>query len=219
MARYFALRFPLRPEKNPVLRNRVVHIVDDEASVRRWLKHLLLSAGYEASTYDSPTAIIESATGLSGGCVLLDLHMPDIDGLELHRRLIAHGVNLPVIVITAQGDVPTAVKAIKGGAFDFIEKPFDDQRLIEAIESALATNVLGGRAGEITNAAQKIAALSPREKQVLDGLVDGQTNKKIAYDLRISVRTVEVHRAHLLDRLGSRSLAEAIRLSILASLC
>jgi two-component system, LuxR family, response regulator FixJ len=199
-------------------RERMVHIIDDDASVRRSLKHLLQSAGYATSTYDSPIAVIESAAGLTSGCILLDLRMPGMDGLELHRRLVALNIRLPVIVMTAQGDVPTAVKAIKSGAVDFIEKPFDDQRLLEAIEGALVTNWLTDRTREGTQAARRIAALSPREKQVLDGLVAGHANKTIAYDLGISVRTVEVHRAHLLDRLGTRRLAEAIRLSVLALL-
>jgi two-component system, LuxR family, response regulator FixJ len=197
---------------------RMVHIIDDDASVRRSLEHLLQSAGYATSKYDTPIAVIESAAGLTSGCILLDLRMPGMDGLELHRRLVALDIRLPVIVMTAQGDVPTAVKAIKSGAVDFIEKPFDDQRLLEAIEGALATNWFADRTREGTHAARRIAALSPREKQVLDGLVAGHANKTIAYDLGISVRTVEVHRARLLDRLGTRRLAEAIRLSVLASL-
>lgn len=198
---------------------RMVHIVDDDVSLRHSLQYLLRAAGYEASTYDSPIAVIESASELAGGCVLLNLHMPGMDGLELHRRLVALDVLAPVILMTAQGDVPTAVKAaLKSGVVNFIEKPFDGHRLFEAIESAFSANLYANAAREGIRAARRIAALTPREKQVLDGLVAGHANKTIAYDLGISVRTVEVHRARLLDRLGTRRLAVAIRLSVLASL-
>lgn len=197
---------------------RMVHIVDDDVSLRHSLQYLLRAAGYEASTYDSPIAVIESASELAGGCVLLNLHMPGMDGLELHRRLVALDVLAPVILMTAQGDVPTAVKALKSGVVDFIEKPFSDRRLFEAIESAFSANLHATATREGVRAARRIAALTSREKQVLDGLVAGHANKTIAYDLGISVRTVEVHRARLLDRLGTRRLAVAIRLSVLASL-
>jgi len=201
----------MRPDK------RMIHIVDDDIPLRRSLQYLLRAAGYGASTYDSPIAVIEAAAKLEGGCVLLDMHMPGMDGLELHRRLVALDVRAPVILMTSQGDVPTAVKALKSGVVDFIEKPFDNSRLFEAIESAFSANLPVIATREGVRAARRIAALTPREKQVLDGLVAGHANKTIAYDLGISVRTVEVHRARLLGRLGTR-LAEAIRLSVLASL-
>lgn len=199
--------------------NRMVHIIDDDASVRRSLAQLLQSAGFDTSTYESPFAVLDSAATLTSGCILLDVRMPGMDGLELNRRLVALDVRLPVVVMTAQGDVPTAVTAMKDGVVDFIEKPFDDQRLLDAIENAFATNWHPDRSVEATLAARRIAVLSPRERQVLEGLVAGHLNKTIAYDLGISVRTVEVHRARMLDRLGTRRLAEAIRLSVLASLC
>ncbi|CAA2141668.1 response regulator transcription factor [Hyphomicrobium sp. ghe19] len=197
---------------------RMVHIVDDDVSLRRSLQYLLRAAGYGASTYDSPLAVIEAAAKLAGGCVLLDLHMPGMDGLELHRRLVALDVRAPVILMTTQCDVPTAVNALKSGVVDFIEKPFNDRRVLEAIESAFSANLYANAAREGVRAARRIAALTPRERQVLDGLAAGHANKTIAYDLGISVRTVEVHRARLLDRLGTRRLAVAIRMSVLASL-
>ena len=143
--------------------------------------------------------------------------MPDMDGFEVHARLRLINPDLPVIVVTAQGDVPTAVRAMKAGASDFIEKPYSDDALIAAIESALKTSVADGRAEDIARAAALIDTLSPRERQVLEALVAGRQNKLIAFDLGISVRTVEVHRARMLDRLGVHQVAEAVRLLVLAS--
>ena len=144
--------------------------------------------------------------------------MPDMDGLELQTRLNRLGFALPIIVMTGHGDVQTAVRAMKAGAYDFIEKPFDDERLLAAIDQALALSGPGSRERETAEALDKIATLSPRERDVLDGLVAGKPNKVIAYDLGISVRTVEVHRARMLERLGTRSTAEAIRVAVMATL-
>jgi two-component system response regulator FixJ len=197
---------------------RIVHVVDDDADVRRSLERLLLSAGFTPVLYDSGFAMLEAASGLSGGCVLLDLRMPGVDGLALQAKLNDLGIRLPVILMTGQGDVPTAVRAMKTGAVDFIEKPFDDERLLASIELAVAGERGGGRDREALEAAQRIVLLSPRERQVLDGLVAGHPNKVIAHDLGISVRTVEVHRARMLQRLGTRRAAEAIRLAVMATL-
>ena len=145
--------------------------------------------------------------------------MPEMNGLELQARLNELGIRLPVIVMTGQGDVATAVRAMKAGAVDFVEKPFDDDLLLTTIETALAT--AAGRASRertIGDAAALIAMLSPRERQVLEGILAGRSTKLIAYDLGISPRTVEVHRAHMLERLGTRSIAEAIRLAVMAGL-
>jgi two-component system response regulator FixJ len=197
---------------------RIVHVVDDDADVRRSLERLLLSAGFTPVLYDSGFAMLEAASGLSGGCVLLDLRMPGVDGLALQAKLNDLGIRLPVILMTGQGDVPTAVRAMKAGAVDFIEKPFDDERLLASIELAVAGERGGGRDRKALEAAQRIVLLSPRERQVLDGLVAGHPNKVIAHDLGISVRTVEVHRARMLQRLGTRRAAEAIRLAVMATL-
>jgi two-component system response regulator FixJ len=194
---------------------RTVHVVDDDAAVRRSLERLLDAAGFNVILYETPMAFLAVAPGLSEGCVLLDVRMPGMDGLTLQARLDNH---LPVVVITGQGDVQTAVRAMKAGAVDFIEKPYDDEVLVNAIELALSLPKQSDRNREATEAAQRVAALSPREHQVLDALVAGRPNKVIAYDLSISVRTVEVHRARMMERLGVRQLAEAIRIAVLARL-
>lgn len=198
--------------------DRTVHVVDDDAAVRRSLERLLDTAGFRVVSYDSSSAFLEAARGLSAGCVLLDIQMPGVDGLAVQARLNRLGVPLPVIVMTAHGDVARAVQAMKAGAVDFLEKPFDDETLLNGIEAALAK--AGRRVGdrEPAEAAQRIATLSPREREVLDGLVTGRQNKVIAFDLGISVRTVEVHRARMMERLGTRKLADAVRLAVLAKL-
>lgn len=193
---------------------RSVHVVDDDPAVRRALERLLSAAGFEPVGYPSGFEFLEAAPRLAAGCVLLDLRMPGMDGLELQAELGRLGCPLPVIIVTGDGDVPTAVRAIKSGAVDFVEKPIDEDGLIEKIEAALAgcdAGALGAAA-----AAKRIAALSRREHQVLDALVAGRQSKAIAYDLGLSVRTVEVHRARMMKRLGIRCLAEAIRLAVLA---
>jgi two-component system, LuxR family, response regulator FixJ len=197
---------------------RVVHVVDDDADVRRSLKRLLLSAGFLPVLYNSGFAVLKAMSNRSEGCILLDVWMPGMGGLELQVELNDREIRLPVIVMTGHGDVPTAVRAMKAGAVDFIEKPFDDERLLASIELALAVAPPADRGREALEANQQIALLSPRERQVLDGLVAGHPNKVIAYDLEISVRTVEVHRARMLQRLGTRHAAEAIRLAVLATL-
>jgi two-component system, LuxR family, response regulator FixJ len=197
---------------------RTVHVLDDDADVLRSLERLLLSAGFTPVLYKSSFAVMDAASRLTAGCLLLDIQMPGMDGLELQARLNDRGILVPVIVMTGKGDVPTAVRAMKAGAVDFIEKPFDDERLLAAIESALAGGGRVERDREAARAAQRVAALSRRERQVLDGLMAGHPNKVIAYDLGISVRTVEVHRARMLERLGTRHTAEAIRLAVTARL-
>ena len=197
---------------------RTVHVVDDDAAVRRSLERLLHAAGYACVSYHSSSAFLDAARELSGGCVLLDVRMPGMDGLELQALLQQLGITIPVIVMTGQGDVQTAVRAMKADAVDFIEKPFDDEVLLRAIEVTLARGGRPDRGREAAEAAQRIATLSPRERQVLDALVAGRPNKLIAFDLGISVRTVEVHRARMMERLGTRQLAEAIRLAVMAQL-
>jgi two-component system response regulator FixJ len=179
---------------------------------------LLNAAGFRAVSYETPMAFLASAPGLSSGCVLLDVRMPGMDGLTLQARLAKLDNHLPVVVMTGQGDVQTAVRAMKAGAVDFIEKPYDDEVLVKAIELALSLPRQSDRNREAAEAAQRVAALSPRERQVLDALVAGRPNKVIAYDLGISARTVEVHRARMMERLGVRQLAEAIRLAVMARL-
>jgi two-component system response regulator FixJ len=195
-----------------------VHIVDDDGAVRRSLECLLHAAGFRSTAYETALSFLDAAPGVSAGCILLDVRMPEIDGLELQARLNRLGSFLPVIVLTGGGEVEDAVRAMKAGAVDFIEKPFDDERLLGAIEEALTISERSARNREAAEAAKRIGTLSRRERQVLDALSAGRPNKVIAYDLGISVRTVEVHRARMLERLGIRSLAEAIRLAVLATL-
>jgi two-component system response regulator FixJ len=176
---------------------RIVHVVDDDVAVRRALVRLLRSEGLEAVTYETAQAVLNAAPSLSSGCILLEL---------------------PVIVVTGHGDVPTAVRAMKAGAVDFIEKPIDETQLFAAIDAALAEKKFAVRDRVVAGATERMALLSPRERQVLEAIAVGRPSKLIAYDLGISVRTVEVHRAHMLDRLGVRNMAEAIRIAVMATL-
>jgi two-component system response regulator FixJ len=197
---------------------RIVHVVDDDAAVRRALVRLLRSEGLVAVAYETALAVLNAAPSLSSGCILLDLQMPGMDGLELLARLGELGIELPVIVVTGHGDVPTAVRAMKAGAVDFIEKPIDETQLFAAIDAALSEKKFAIRDRAVAGATERMARLSPRERQVLEGIAVGRPSKLIAYDLGISVRTVEVHRAHMLDRLGVRNMAEAIRIAVMATL-
>jgi two-component system, LuxR family, response regulator FixJ len=197
---------------------RTVYVVDDDAAVRRSLERLLESAGIRVISYETSFAFLEAAPGLAPGCVLLDLKMPEMDGLELQALLRKRNVSLPAIVMTGQGDVQSAVRAMKAGAIDFIEKPCNDDVLLDAIEAALTKPNRADLGRDTAEAARRMATLTPRERQVLDALVKGRPNKVIAFDLGISVRTVEVHRARMMERLGVRQLAQAIRLAVLARL-
>jgi two-component system response regulator FixJ len=197
---------------------RVVHIIDDDAAVRRALVRLLKSVGFTAIAYETAHQVLDAAASLSSGCILLDVQMPRMGGLELLARLSELGIGLPVIVVTGHGDVPTAVRAMKAGAVDFIEKPIDEAQLFAAIDAALAEVTSTARDRATAQATEQMALLSPRERQVLEAIAVGRPNKLIAYDLGISVRTVEVHRAHLMDRLAVRNIAEAIRIAVMAAL-
>ena len=197
---------------------RPVYIVDDDGAFRRSVERLLRSAGMTAVLFESASAFLKAAPTLVDGCVLVDVRMPGMGGLELQKQLKSLGFKLPIIVMTLKGDMETAVRAMKGGAVDFIEKPFNDEGLLGAINAALALPLGPARDRETMDAVQRVAGLSPRERQVLDALVAGRATKQMAYDLGISARTVEVHRARMLARLGTHSLAEAIRLAVLAKL-
>ncbi len=195
----------------------LVHVVDDDEAVRDSLALLLKSSGMSARTYNSAAAFLRALPNLASGCVLTDVRMPDLDGLELQRRLMELGVQMPVIVMTGHGDVPIAVEALKAGAADFLEKPFDDAQLLAAVSSALAA---GQRAQDeqaaLAGIARRLTSLTPREREVLDRLVAGQPNKTIAYDLGSSPRTVEVHRARVMEKMGVRNLPELVRMTIAA---
>jgi len=195
----------------------VVHLIDDDEAVRQSLAFLLATAGHAVRVYDSGEAFLAAAGTVQPGCIVSDVRMPGIDGLALQRRLKEIGITLPVIIMTGHADVPLAVEAMKAGAIDFIEKPFDDQVLLSAIQVALTRQgATGQRDAEAKQILAKIDALSERERQVLDGLVAGHPNKTIAYDLDLSPRTVEVHRANLMTKMGANSLSELVRMVVIA---
>jgi two-component system, LuxR family, response regulator FixJ len=193
----------------------LVHIVDDDASVRDSLAMLLEAAGFPTRTYESAELFLSAAAEHATGCVLTDVRMPGLDGLAMQRRLAEQGCTLPVIVMTGHGDVPLAVAALKTGAVDFLEKPFEDTHLLRAVEDAVAASLRAYEAAlESATLATRLATLTPREREVLDHLVAGQPNKTIAYDLGTSPRTVEVHRARIMEKMGARSLAELVRMVV-----
>ncbi|HEY8067295.1 MAG TPA: response regulator FixJ [Burkholderiales bacterium] len=196
---------------------RLVHVIDDDEDVRESLAFLLESAGFAVETYDSGTRFLESGAHESG-CVVTDVRMPGLDGLELAVRLKARGSPLPVIVITGHADVPLAVEAMRSGVQDFIEKPFDDVTLITAIETALSRpQAPQGDRHQRLETLQRMESLSGRERQVLQALVGGQSNKAMARDLGISPRTVEIYRAKVMTKMGAESLSQLVRMSILAA--
>ncbi len=194
----------------------VVHIVDDDPAVRNSLRFLLKASGYEAATYASGPELLSQAKELQPGCILTDVRMPEMNGIELVRQLKALGVPHPVIVMTGHADVPLAVEAMRAGVVDFIEKPFDDEALLTSLGSALAqTAATAGEDAEVGEIRARLEQLTTRERQVLEGLVAGQANKAIAYDLDISPRTVEVYRANVMTKMKARSLSELVRMRLL----
>ena len=195
---------------------RAVFVVDDDDAMRDSLDFLLSSAGCAVRTFESAERLLEALTDSNCGCVVSDVRMPGIDGLELLRRIKAARPSLPVVIITGHGDVPLAVEAMKLGAADFVEKPFDDERLIGVVQAALA-----GAPREVDPANEigvRVASLSPRERQVLEGLVGGQSNKAIARAYDISPRTVEVYRANLMAKMQAASLSDLVRMAMRAGL-
>jgi two-component system response regulator FixJ len=197
---------------------RTVYVLDDDDAVLRSLERLLSSANLQPIIFDRPDVFLAAAKAFKTGCVLLDVHLPDMSGLEVQAQLHKLRNDLPVIVMTGQGDIHTAVRAMKAGAADFLEKPYSDHALLKVIEAAFAKENRVDRSSEIEDAVRRLAILTPRERDVLDGLLAGRPNKLIAYHLGISVRTVEVHRARMMERLGMRQLAGAIRLGVIARL-
>lgn len=198
---------------------RMIHIVDDEEAIRRSAGFMLKTSGYAVSTYASGDAFLQEARDAEPGCVLLDVRMPGMDGLEVQKAMAERGIAMPVVVLTGHGDITVAVRAMKGGAVDFIEKPFEKAVLLTAITAAFERlDDAGARAARAGDAAIAIAALTSREQDVLRGLAQGLPNKTIAFDLAISPRTVEVHRANLMAKLQVRSLSEALRIAFAAGL-
>jgi two-component system response regulator FixJ len=198
---------------------RLIHIIDDEDSVRRSASFMLKTSGFSVQAWPSGVAFLKEVRHVEAGCILLDVRMPEMDGLEVQRTLHERGVAMPVIILTGHGDVSIAVRAMKAGAVDFIEKPFEKDVLLGAIKAAFERLDASGEASSrAEEAAVLLAALSPREREVLEGLAQGLPNKTIAYDLGISARTVEVHRANVMTKLGARSLSDALRIAFAAGL-
>lgn len=196
---------------------RLVHLVDDDEAIRRSVGFMLKTSGYHVRTYESGVELLKGAPHLEPGCILLDIRMPGMDGLEVQAALSDKGVTLPVIIMTGHGDVSLAVQAMKAGSVDFIEKPFEKAVLLSAIEHGIERmRKSAANHDRADEAAVRLQALTPREREVLDGLAKGLPNKTIAYDLGISPRTVEIHRANVMSKLGVRSLSEALRIAFAA---
>lgn len=202
--------------------SRVVHVVDDDTAVRRSLAMLLRSSGHQVETYGSAEALLQAAEasgGLDPGCIVLDVRMPGMDGLSLMETMSRRDIRLPVVMVTGHGDIPLAVRAMRAGALDFVEKPYSEERILEAVGVALASAREADQQRLLAVQAQaKVGALSPREREVLAALVEGKANKVIGFELGISPRTVEVHRANLMEKLGVRSLPEAVRIGLAGGL-
>ena len=195
--------------------SQVVHVIDDDEDVRQSLAFLLSTAGLAVRVHDSAVSFLKALDDVQGGCIVTDIRMPQIDGLELQRRLRAQGSQLPVIVMTGHGDVSLAVEAMKGGAVDFIEKPFDDDMLLAAVRTALSRHAEDSeREARRAVIQDRLKALSEREREVLEGLVAGKANKVIAHDLGISPRTVEVYRANVMTKMQADSLSELVRMAL-----
>jgi two-component system response regulator FixJ len=199
--------------------DRYVYIVDDDDAVRDSLSVLLEAIGYRVRTFGLARDFLDMAPTLPVGCLIADIRMPEMDGLELQRALNDQALHFPMIVITGHGDVPLAVRAMKAGALDFIEKPFAMPAILASVGAALARLDATEERDPVAQAAlAKLELLSPREREVLEGLLSGLPNKTIAYDLAISPRTVEIHRARVMDKMSARSLSELIRLALAAGL-
>jgi two-component system response regulator FixJ len=197
----------------------VVHVIDDDDSARQSLEFLIDCAGLKVRSYASAVAFLNAVPAMDHGCIITDVRMPEMSGIELLGRLKTLGVRDPIIVITGHADVPMAIQAMKEGVADFIEKPFGDDAILGAIKAALARQSDRAHADEeraLVN--ERLATLSPREREVLDGLVEGHANKVIAFDLDISARTVEVYRANVMTKMHARSLSELVRMVTIARL-
>jgi len=196
-----------------------VYIIDDDEAMRDSLSFLLDSAGYRVTLFETATSFLEALTRLEFGCIVSDVRMPGIDGIELLNRMKAAGSKFPILIMTGHGDVPLAVEAMKLGAVDFLEKPFEDDRLVAMIEGAIRQADTSARTEAMTqDITARIASLSPRERQVMDGLIAGLSNKLIAREYDISPRTIEVYRANVMTKMQANSLSELVRLAMRAGL-
>jgi len=196
---------------------RLIHIVDDEEAIRRSASFMLKTSGFAVETWPSGTAFLKEVKHLRTGCILLDVRMPEMDGLEVQKILNERGIAMPVVVLTGHGDVSIAVRAMKAGAVDFLEKPFEKASLLQALDAAFERiDQSGNAAGRAADATVLVGALTAREQEVLEGLAKGLPNKTIAFDLGISPRTVEVHRANIMTKFQARSLSDALRIAFAA---
>jgi two-component system response regulator FixJ len=197
----------------------IVYVIDDDEAVRRSVAMLLASFGHATQLFASAEAFLAAQATLQPGCVIADIRMPGMDGLALQQEMRRRRMTLPVVIVTGHADVSLAVQAMKAGAIDFIEKPYSEEDLMQAVAAALE-RMKDARAHQAAAAAAtaRIAALTPRERDVLRRLVDGRPNKVIAHDLGISPRTVEIHRANVMDKLGCRSVAQAVRLAMVGGI-
>lgn len=196
---------------------KLVHIVDDDDSVRRSAAFMLKHAGYRVESHVSGVEFLKMAKSTERGCVLLDVRMPEMDGLEVQQEMGARGIDMPVVILTGHGDIALAVKALRAGAINFIEKPYEKEALLRAIEEAyMRLDRAHDREMKAGEAKIRLASLTGRERDVLNGLAAGYPNKTIAYDLGISPRTVEIYRANMMEKLRVRSLSEALRIAFIA---
>lgn len=197
----------------------VVCVIDDDEAIRKSLAFLLRAANVKVQTYESASVFLENLPNIRSGCIITDVRMPELSGIDLLRRLRQLKMFIPVIVITGHGDVPLAVEAMKEGAVNFLEKPFDDDTLLAAIRCALAERANDGdrQAGQAT-IRDKFEVLSTRERQVLEGIVAGHPNKTIAFDLGISPRTVEIYRANVMSKMAATSLSDLVRMAIVGGI-
>lgn len=199
--------------------SRTVFLVDDDEAIRHSASFMLRHAGYAVKTYPDGISFLEQVSEEHSGCILLDVRMPGMDGLAVQNALNARGINMPVIILTGHGDVPVAVEAMKGGAVEFLEKPYEKRALVSAIENAFV--LLDNQSADdkrSVDAKAKLTNLTPREMEVLESLVAGLTNKGVAQALSISPRTVEIHRAHMMEKLQAESLSSALRIAFLAGI-
>jgi two-component system response regulator FixJ len=196
-----------------------VYVIDDDEAMRDSLNFLLDSAGLEVTLFEAAQQFLDALPGLEFGCVVSDVRMPGIDGIELLKRMKARQSKLPILIMTGHGDVPLAVEAMKLGAVDFLEKPFEDDRLTAMIETAIRQAEPAAKDEAVTqDIAARVATLSPRERQVMEGLIAGHSNKLIARDYDISPRTIEVYRANVMTKMQAGSLSELVRLAMRAGL-
>jgi two-component system response regulator FixJ len=195
----------------------IVHVIDDDEAVRHSLAFLLRTSGIAARTYESASAFLVALPTIETGCVITDVRMPGISGIELLRHLGEMKIKLPVIVITGHGDVPLAVEAMKNGAIDFLEKPYEDELLLGSVRSALDRSQQdAARDARRAEVGARLATLTNREREVLEGLVAGKPNKTIAFELAISPRTVEIYRANVMTKMAAASLSELVRMALVS---